>query len=35
MSFTKQNQNGVVFHTADAFTAAGGWPTASPPGWGA
>ena len=24
MSFTKQNQNGVVFHTADAFTAAGG-----------
>lgn len=34
MSFTQQTRNGVVFHTADAFTAAGrGGPTASPPGW--
>mgnify|MGYP000146532723 CR=1 FL=1 len=24
MAFTKQTQNGVVFHTADSFTAAGG-----------
>ena len=24
MSFTQQTRNGVVFHTADAFTAAGG-----------
>ena len=24
MPFTQQTKNGVVFHTADAFTAAGG-----------
>ncbi len=34
MSFTQQTHHGVTFHTADAFTAAGGWPTVLPPGWG-
>lgn len=32
MSFTQQTNRGVVFHTADAFSAAGGIAMALPPG---
>ena len=32
MSFTQQTNQGVVFHTADTFSAAGASPMALPPG---